>query len=67
MLNNKEFLKEEKDCASLLGMSLQEYREYVKNTKVPTTKKKEKVKKYDNSILKFFGLSTNDLKLRKEL
>ncbi len=38
MLNSKEFLKEEKDCASMLGMSLEEYRSYVKNTKVPNQK-----------------------------
>ena len=64
MLNEKEFLKEEKDCANLLGMSIEEYRNYVKNVKVPT--KKFNKTKYDNSILKCLGLSANDLKLRKE-
>ena len=38
MFSKKEFLKEEKDCTDMLGMSLEEYREYVNNTKVPTKK-----------------------------
>ena len=68
MLNEKEFLKEEKECADLLGMNLQEYRKYVNNTKVPTDQSKNKKRgTYDNSILKKLGLSIKDLKLRKEL
>ena len=65
MLNEKEFFKEEKECAALLGMSSEEYRAYVKNTKIPNINKSKK-RKYDNSILKTLGLSINDLKLRKE-
>ena len=68
MLNEKEFLKEEKECASLLGMSIEEYRVYVNTTKVPTSHIKKKQRgTYDNSILKGLGLSIKDLKLRKEL
>ena len=67
MLNEKEFLKEEKECASLLGMNLSEYRKYVKNTKVPNAKNHVKKRNYDNSILQSLGLSVSDLKLRKDL
>lgn len=67
MLNSREFEREEKQCADLLGMTIKEYRKYVRDTKIPTTKKSRVKTKYDNSILKVLGLSTNDLKLRKGL
>ena len=63
MLNSKEFLKEEKDCATMLGMTLEEYRNYVKNTKVP--KKKISNSKDKDDILLKLGLSSKDLKIRK--
>lgn len=66
MLSKKEFLAEEKDCASMLGMSLEEYRKYTKDVKVPT-KKQKCHEEYDNTILSKLGLSTNDLKTRKVL
>lgn len=66
MLSKREFLAEEKDCASMLGMSLEEYRKYTKDAKVPTEKQKSH-KEYDNTILSKLGLSTNDLKTRKVL
>lgn len=66
MLSRKEFLKEEKECADMLGLTLKEYRESLKNIKVK--KNEENIKqKYDNSILNFLGLSSNDLKRRKVL
>jgi len=64
MFSKKEMIKEEKDCAAMLGMTMKEYHNYVKNTKVPT-KKDNKNNKYDNTILSKFGLTTNDLKRRK--
>lgn len=67
MLNKKEFLAEEKDYADMLGMSLEEYRKYVNNTKVPTKVQNVHETEYDNSILKKLGLSTNDLKSKKIL
>lgn len=68
MLNKKQFLAEEKECAEMLGMSLEEYRHDVKNTKVPAHySNKISSKKYDNSILKSLGLSEKDLKTRKVL
>ena len=66
MLSKKEFLVEEKECADMLGMSLEEYRKYTNNTKIPTNNSQNK-KVYDNSILTKFGLSSNDLKTRKVL
>ena len=67
MFSKKEFLKEEKDCADMLEMSLEEYCEYVNNTKVPTKKDNQGKRKYDNSILTKLGLSSSDLKNRKVL
>lgn len=64
MFSKKEMIKEEKDCAVMLGMSIKEYHDYVKNTKVPT-KKDKKNNKYDNTILCKLGLTSNDLKRRK--
>lgn len=67
MFSKKEFLAEEKDCADMLGMNLEEYRKYVNNTKIPTEKSNHEARKYDNSILAKLGLSSSDLKRRKVL
>lgn len=64
MLNSKEFLRAEKDCALMLGMTLEEYRNYVKNTKVPDKKVEVPNKKKDD-ILSKLGLTSKDLKIRK--
>lgn len=66
MLNEKEFQREEKQCADLLGMSLKDYRKYVRQTKIVTKEQKTNYE-YDNSILSKLGLSSNDLKTRKIL
>ncbi len=34
MLNRQQFIEEEKDCASMLGLTLKEYRKSLKNIKV---------------------------------
>ena len=65
MLNKKEFLADEKYCADMLGMSVDEYRKYVTNTKIPTQEKCSDKGHYDNSILNNLGLSKDDLKNRK--
>lgn len=52
MLSEKEFLKEEKECADLLGMTKEQYHEYVNNTKIPTNNRITSERKYDNTILK---------------
>lgn len=66
MLNEKEFQEEEKQCADLLGMSLKDYRKYVRETRIVTKEQKTNYE-YDNSILSKLGLSSNDLKTRKIL
>lgn len=62
MLSKKNFIQEQKDCASMLGISLEEYKKSLKNIKAPKKEKKSKNIKYDNSILKFLGLDETMLK-----
>lgn len=68
MMSEKQFIESQKECASMLGMSLSEYEEYCKNLKVPkqaiSDEKNEKTE-YDNSILNFLGLTPKDLKTKK--
>lgn len=65
MLNKREFLKEEKECANMLGMNLEEYRKSIKSAKASNKNSKNKNYKYDNSILKKLGLSKSNLKIVK--
>lgn len=65
MLNKRQFIEEEKDCASMLGLTLQEYRESLKNIKVSKSARKVKNRKYNSDILYKLGLTENDLKRRK--
>ena len=68
MLDKQQFIEEEKDCASMLGLTLKEYRQSLKNIKVHDyNKTNETNKKYDNSILKSLGLSEKDLKRKRVL
>ena len=64
MENEKEFLKSEKDCADMLGMSLDEYEEFCKDIKIPKDIDNENIE-YDNSILESLGLTLEDLKTGK--
>ena len=61
MLSKKQFIEEEKDCAAMLGLTLKEYRQNLKNTKAHNTESNEKTI-YNNSILYKLGLSEKDLK-----
>lgn len=63
MISKKELIKEQKDCADMLGMSLSEYQRSLRETKVPV-KDTTKVT-YDNSILKDLGINEEMLKKRK--
>lgn len=65
MLNEQQFIEEEKDCASMLGLTLKQYRDSLKNIKVNT--KLQRRRTYDNSILYELGLTENDLKNKKAL
>ena len=60
MMNEKEFLKSQKECASMLGMSLKEYNEYLKKIKVNNNVKKDAS---DNTFLKFINIKESQLKL----
>ena len=40
MLDKQQFIEEEKDCASMLGLTLKEYRQSLKNVKVQNYNKK---------------------------
>ncbi len=39
MLSKSQFIEEEQDCVSMLGITLKEYRQDLKSTKVHNTKK----------------------------
>ena len=45
MLDRKQFVEEEKDCASMLGLTLKEYRQSLKNVKVQNYNKKKCINK----------------------
>lgn len=65
MLNKKQFIKEQKDCADMLGMSLKKYLEYVKDTKIVNKNEENEKVTYDNSFLKSFGVGEEILKKGK--
>lgn len=62
MIHKNELIKEQKDCANMLGMSLDEYQNSLKNTKVHVKEKDISKVVYDNSILKSFGIKEEMLK-----
>ncbi len=64
-MNQKELLESQKECASMLGISLKDYLNLCKNTKIK--KIKEKRRKYDNSILYELGLTEKDLLKRTRI
>ena len=61
MLTEEEFLKEEKECADLIGITLKEYRNSLKSIKI-IPRKDNKKGRYDNSVLYKLGLTEKDLK-----
>lgn len=64
MMTKKQFLESQKECASMLGMSLSEYQNDCKKVKI-THRNSKDIPKYDNSILKKLGLNISDLKVRR--
>ena len=65
MLSKKETILEDKDCANMLGLQVNEYRESLKNIKAPAQESiDEKNIQYDNNLLKFLGIKQSDLKKR---
>ncbi len=67
MLSKKEMLQEEKDCAEMLGLKLENYRKSLKNIKAPKKEKETSKVEYDNSILKALGFEKSILKKKKNL
>ena len=61
MMNKKEFLKSQQECADMLGITLKEYNKDCKNTKISLRRTRRKKYKYDNSILEKLGLTSKDL------
>lgn len=62
MMSKEQFIESQKECASMLGMSLSEYEKYCKELKVPNQILNKEKTKYDNSILNSLGLEEEDLK-----
>ena len=65
MISKKEFLEEERDCADMLGVSVEEYRNDLKNVKISTKEIKSDNYSFDNSILNYLGLDEKSLKKKK--
>ena len=61
MITEEEFLKEEKECADLIGITIKEYRNSLKSIKI-IPQKDNKKGGYDNSVLNKLGLTEKDLK-----
>ena len=62
MLTRKQYEEEEKECASMLGMTLQEYRNSLKNPKICFFEEDDSVEyEYDNSILELLGVDESIL------
>ena len=67
MMTEKQFIESQKECASMIGMSLGEYQKYCENLKIPKQVLNEDIEEieYDNDILNFLGLTPEDLKVKK--
>ena len=65
MMDKKQLVESQKECASMLGMTLNEYKKYLKNAKV--NEKSQSQQAHQNDFLKIFGIETRNLKLRKEV
>ncbi len=66
MINKDEFLREEKDCANMLGVSVEEYRKSLTQTKPSQQEKQNGNFSYDNSITNYLGFDDDCLKKRKD-
>lgn len=65
-MDKEEFIRSQKECADMLGMSLNEYQDYCNNKN--NLEQKENIivdGKYDNDILEGLGLTPEDLKVRE--
>ena len=66
MISKDEFLMEEKDCADMLGVSIDEYHKNLEETKLPKGENPNDNYSFDNSFLNYLGLDEGSLKKRKD-
>ena len=69
MMTEKQFVESQKECASMLGMSLSEYQNYCNNIKVPGNEKQanqDYLKSKTYVYLNYLGLDSSILKKRKD-
>ena len=69
MMSEKQFIESQKECASMLGMSLSEYEKYCKNLKVPTESNIIENESNDDKtidLLNYLEIDKNLLKRRKD-
>lgn len=64
MMNKQQLLESQKECASMLGMTLQQYKEYLKNAKVHTDFLSQQTHKVE--FLNHSKNQKNNLKLKEE-
>ena len=65
MMNEKEFIKSQEECATMLGMSLEEYQGCCKNLRVPISRQDDASKEEGNTY-KVLGIDDSMLKKRKD-
>ena len=68
MMTERQFIESQKECASMLGMSLGEYLDYCKNIKITPRNDIESIQEEQGNteeILKYLGISKEMLKIRK--
>lgn len=69
MMNESQFIESQKECAGMLGMSLNEYLNYCKNIKITPNNEIENIQKNNENtkeFLKCLGISKDILKIRKD-
>ena len=69
MVNESQFIESQKECASMLGMSLNEYLDYCKNIKITSNNEFKNIQSNNENtkeFLKCLGISKDILKIRKD-
>ena len=68
MVTKKQFVESQKECASMLGMTLSEYQDYCENIKISPITKEDNVEESGNTyqVLESLGLDRSMLKTRKD-
>lgn len=68
MMTKKQFIESQKECAAILGMTLNEYQEYCENIKISLITKEDNVEEPSNTyqVLESLGLDSSMLKTRKD-